>query len=230
MAFFLILFSFLFLATTSPHAQNILSVSAEGSVELPANVIRFDINLNAEADSPENAFELHKEREEVLVQLLDEYQIKESDIDFQPVSISKSRHYPRPDNKEVITYQTRQLVSLTLGDFDNYEKIQIELIKAGFDNFSGRFLSSEEESGKDQALKRAIQTAKEKAGLIAEEAGVKLGAISKISYQEQQHRPYEAQSSYARAVSSDSKLMKYDQTVVVKATVQIDFEIAGSED
>lgn len=230
MTCFLVLLSFLFLTDPSPNASGVLSVSAEGSVELPADIIRFDVNLNAEAATPEEAFELHKEREEVLVQLLESYRIKETDIDFQPVSISKSRRYPQPNGKEITTYQTRQLVSLTLRDFDNYEKIQIELIKADFDNFSGHFLSSEQESGKNKALRKAIQEAKEKARLIAGEAGVKLGPISKINYTETQHRPYEMQQYASVRADSESKLMKYDQMVVIKATVQIDFEIAGSGD
>ena len=227
MTYLLFFLSFLFLANTPPHTSDVLSVSAEGSVELPADIIQFNINLNAEAGTPEEAFKLHKKREEVLVQLLDEYQIKESDIDFQPVSISKSRRYAGP-NSEEITYQTRQMVSLTLRDFDNYGSIQVELIRADFDNFSGHFLSSEEESGEEEALKNAIQAAKEKARLIADEAEVKLGPITKISYRESHHQPYEIKQYASVRAESDNRLMKYNQTVVIRATVQIDFEIAGS--
>lgn len=230
MGFFIILFSFLLLTDSMQPDPNVLSVSAEGRIELPADVIRFDINLNAEAETPEEAYNLHKKREKVLVQLLDKYEIKETDIDFQPVSISRSRYFNRP-NEEVVVFQTRQLVKLTMTDFESYEKIQLGLIKHGFDNFNGSFLSSEEDAGRDEALKRAIRTAKEKADIIAKEAGVKLGAISSISYNTLEQRPVEMQSrSYMEVQDSSGGLMKFDQTIVVKSTIRVNFEIISKGD
>lgn len=211
--------------TLTAQDRGVITITSEGAVELPADIILFTVNLNAEGDSPQKAYNLHKQREKVLVQLLDRYGIEEKDINFEPVSISKT-NLGRPYTKEESVYQTRQMVSLRLSDFDIYEKIQISLIEQDFDNFSGNFLSTKAEEGKDTALQRAISTAKEKAAIIAEEAGIKIGHIVGIDYSHQQIGPLYARSQEMLSVqSSDSQLMKYDQVVTVTANVTIKFQI-----
>ena len=221
-----LLFSFL-LISFSINAQDpgFLTISSEGSVELPADVIQFNVNVNAEGDTPQKAYNLHKQREEALVRLLEKYDIEEKNIRFEPVAISKT-NAGRSYNKEEAIYQTRQNVSLTLSDFEVYEQIQITLIEEGFDNFSGNFLSTEAEKGKDRALRRAISNAKEKARLIADESGVKMGSIVAIDYSHRQIGPAYARSNDMIAVqASENRLMKYDQVVTVMADITIKFEI-----
>lgn len=226
MRIFSLFISFL-LISLSLNAQDngFITVTSEGSVELPADVIRFNINLNAEGDTPQKAYNLHKQREEALVKLLKKYDIKEQHIRFEPVAISKT-NAGRPYTKEETVYQTRQSVSLTLSDFEVYEQIQISLIEEGFDNFSGNFLSTEAEKGKDRALRKAINNAKEKARIIADESGVEMGSIVAIEYTHRQIGPAYARSNDMIAVqASESQLMKYDQVVTVMADITIKFQI-----
>lgn len=202
-----------------------LTISAEGSVELPADIIRFDINLNAEANSPQGAYDLHKEREDVLVRLLKRHDIPEEDIRFEPISISKVNSSPRYSENKT-GYQTRHAVSLKLSDFDIYEDLQVALIETGFDSFSGSFTSTQLESGKDRALQKAIETAKEKASLIARESGVALGTIAGINYSHGQERPVYARSSDMMMLeSAGGQLMEFDQVVTVRANITMKFMI-----
>ncbi|NGP76016.1 SIMPL domain-containing protein [Balneolaceae bacterium YR4-1] len=224
-SYWLLLVLFLIPFTLKAQDRGVITISSEGSVELPADIIQFTVNLNAEGDSPQKAYNLHKEREKVLVQLLDKYAVEEEDINFEPVSVSKT-NLGRPYTKEESVYQTRQMVSLRLSDFDVYEKIQISLIEQDFDNFSGNFLSTKAGEGKDTALQRAIRAAKEKAAIIAQEAGIKIGRIVGIDYSHRQIGPVYARSQEMLSVqSSDSQLMKYDQVVTVTANITIKFQI-----
>lgn len=205
--------------------KGFITITSEGSVELQADIIRFNVNLNAEEDTPQEAYNLHKQREEALVKLLEKYDIKEQHIRFEPVAISKT-NAGRPYTKEETVYQTRQSVSLTLSDFKVYEKIQISLIEEGFDNFSGNFLSTKAEEGKDRALRRAISNAKEKARIIADESGIEIGSIFAIEYNHRQIGPAYARSNDMVAVqASESRLMKYDQVVTVMADITIKLQI-----
>ncbi len=202
-----------------------LTISSEGSVELPADVIQFNVNLNAEGDTPQKAYELHKQRENALVELLGKYDIEEQNIRFEPVAIQKT-NAGRPYTKEETVYQTRQNVSLTLSDFEVYEQIQITLIEEGFDSFNGNFLSTQAEEGKDRALRSAISNAKEKARIIADESGVKMGKIVAIDYSHRQIGPAYARSNDMIAVqASENQLMKYDQVVTITADITIKFQI-----
>lgn len=221
-----LLFSLLFISSNlNAQDPGFLTISSEGSVELPADVIRFNVNLNAEGDTPQKAYDLHKQREKVLVNLLEKYDIKEQNISFEPVAIQKN-NAGRPYTKEETIYQTRQSVSLTLSDFEMYEQMQVTLIDEGFDNFNGNFLSTEAEEGKDRALRRAISNAKEKARIIVDESGVKMGSIVAIDYSHRQIGPAYARSNDMIAVqATENQLMKYDQVVTITADITIKFQI-----
>lgn len=217
---------FLIPFTLSAQDPGVITISSEGSVELPADIIQFTVNLNAEGDSPQNAYNLHKQREKALVQLMEKYDIEDKNINFEPVSISKT-NLGRPYTEKESVYQTRQMVTLRLSDFEIYEQMQISLIEEGFDNFSGNFLSTEAAEGKDNALQRAIRAAKDKASIIANEAGIKVGNIVGIDYSHQQIGPVYARSQeMLSAQATDSQLMKYDQVVTVTANITIRFQIA----
>jgi uncharacterized protein YggE len=225
MNYLIILLSLLFFTQSTEPDPKVMSISAEGQIELTADIIQFNINLNAVAEQPQKAYEMHKQREKALVQLLKKYDVQEKNIQYEPISISRINNFSR-NEKEVTRYQTRQSVSIKLDDFDIYEKIQIGLIENNFDSFSGQFMSSESEQGKDEALKKAIKIAKEKAQLIAQETGVTLGEVHHINYNHNVSIPMYRRSAMEMQTASD-QLMQFEPTVTVSATVSIDFVIAS---
>lgn len=206
--------------------QRTLTISTQGEVTLPADRIAFYINLNAEADSPQKAYQLHQQRENVLVDLLKKFEIAEKDINFEPISISQP-HNRLQAPKTPPQYQTSQRVRLMINDFSIYEQMQVQLIESGYDSFSGAFMSSKSEEGKNRAIRAAVQKAKEKARILAEEAGLGLGVIKSINYHETPGRPQYARTEMAIA-SSDSNLMDFEQTVTISASVNIEYIISGS--
>lgn len=219
MRYFIILISCICI-TTATQAQNLISIDASADVLVPADKISFRITLNAVAETPQEAYNLHQERENVLVNLLKEHNIEEENIDFEPISISKSHsnQYRGQENQQI---QTRQTVMLSLDNFDVYEEIQITLINNDFDNFSGNFKSSEANEGESKALKKALQVAQEKANIIAEEKGLTILEIKEISYSYNQGppRPMEMRATGGK---SDS-LMEFDQTVSISASVSVSY-------
>ncbi len=226
MNYLIILLSLLFFTQPNQPDPKVMSISAEGQVELTADIIQFNINLNAMAEQPQKAYETHKQREKALVELLKEYDVQEKEIQYQPISISKINDYPRNDTIGT-RYQTSQSVSLKLNDFDIYEKIQIGLIENDFDSFSGQFMSSKSEQGKDEALRKAIQITKEKAELIVKETGVTLGEVHQINYSHDVNVPMYRRSAAMEMQAASDQLMQFEPTVTVSATVSIDFVIAS---
>ncbi|HKK47413.1 MAG TPA: SIMPL domain-containing protein [Balneolaceae bacterium] len=196
-----------------------ISVNATAEVQVPADKISFQINLNARGETPQKAYNLHKQREKVLVDLLKKYDIKEKDIHFEPISISRVHNNEYTKNgKEMV--QTTQSVALTLTDFKTYEKIQIALINNDFDNFSGNFMSSKQQQGENEALKKALKIAHEKASIIAEQIGKKLGNVSHVNFSFNQ-RPVRFASEMA--LKSSDSLMQFEQTVTVTASVSVKY-------
>lgn len=220
----LILSSLLVFAALGLQAQDrppAIHLHAEGEVEVPADLIRFHIQINASADSPQGAYKLHTQREERLVELLEQYRVDEEDIRYRPVSLSRA-----PDRTDTGTppVQTRQQVVLTLRDFDAFEQIQVGLIEAGYDRFSADFATSRADSARDVALREAVARAREKAEIIASEAHVRLGNIVSIDYGE----PRFAAGSETMRMSADAGpggMMRYEQTVSITASVSVSFAI-----
>lgn len=205
-----------FIQNNSPQ----ISVNMSATEYLPADRIVFTININAEGDAPQSAFDLHKKRESILAGLLKEFDISEKDIRFQPIRIHKAYN-----NQSKNRYsQTNQQASVTFSNFKIYEKIQLTLIENDFDSFNGNFTSSKIEEGKELALKAAIDAAKQRAALIASSSGVSLGSIHQISYSEYQVRSgYREEAMMAKA--SNDSMMDFEQTVGVTASISISFNI-----
>lgn len=196
-----------------------ISINMSATELLPADQIKFSVTINAEGASPKEAFELHKRRESKLAAMLKDYEIDEESIRFQPVSIQK-RYQNNQDSYRTVT---RQQVQITFSNFDIYEDIQIALIEHDFDSFNGSFSSSKTEMGKEMALKAAIHAAKEKASLIAEASGAKLGGVKHISYGDyvvgREMVAMNAMAEDTRGVS----MMDFGQTVSVSASISIEY-------
>lgn len=205
-------------------SQKKISINMTASEAVEANLIIFNININAEGKSPQAAFEIHKQREELLASLLKEFDIKDEQIRFQPVRMSKRYHNDR--NSQITV--TNQQVSVTFSDFDIYEKIQLTLIENSFDNFNGNFSSTNIAEGKDKALIAAIQAAKEKAQLIAKASGVELGAVITISYSDYTVTPRSSMARYDMAMEASApSMMDFEQVVTVTANISIEFSIGN---
>ena len=214
-------------AQVSEKPAETIQISMNASEFIPADQIVFNINITAEDDSPRNAFNKHKQMETLLASTLQKMKIDKKDIRFQPVRISQRNNNYNRNERELYSV-TNQQVSVTFADFDLYEELQIALIENGFSSFNATFSSSEIASGKDKALIKAIETAKQKAELIASTSGVKLGGIKTINYGDYQVIPQaNVRFSMAADMESAPSLMDFDQTVEVTANINIEFYLGS---
>lgn len=215
----LLLFAFGIETLAQSEQPKTIHVNMSATEMLPADLVIFNIYINAEADTPQETFKQHKAREAALARMLKQFKIEEENITYEPISINKRY---RDSSK---TSVTRQSVTITFDDFSLYEKIQIGLIDNGFDSFNGQFSSSKLQEGKDEVLVKAIEAAREKAEIIAKSAGVKLGGVRNINYGDHQVSTRSVNAFEMKAMASDASMMDFPQTVSVTATVNITFDI-----
>lgn len=226
-ALFISIISVLILGTGVSYGQVVnsdrtLSIGMSASEYLPADLIIFNINVNAEADTPQEAYAIHRERESLLAGLLRDLNIEEDNITFEPVQMNRRQIR----NAGYVT-STNQSVSITFSDFSLYEQIQLTLIENDFDSFNGQFSSTRLQEGKEAALVKAIEETQKRAELIADASGVEIVGISDINYSEQQigiPRRVQAMEAMSR-VASDASMMDFSQTVQVQASVNISYFI-----
>lgn len=202
--------------------QEKISINMSAAEAVEADIIQFNININAEGATPETAFDIHKTRESLLADLLKEFEIEDKNIQYQPIRISKRYSNDRKSQFSI----TNQQVSLSFSDFNIYERIQLTLIENGFDSFSGSFSSTKIEEGKETALIAAINSAKEKAQLIASATGVDLGNVLNISYSDYMITPSTSLLQERNMMmDTSSGMMDFSQTVRVTANITIEYAI-----
>jgi uncharacterized protein YggE len=212
-----------------PISERTITINMSASELLPADLIVFNVNINAEGKTPKEAFELHRERESLLAELLSELSIKEENIDYEPVRMNRRQINGNRYNNEAPEYitSTNQSVSITFEDFSIYEDIQLTLIENGFDSFNGKFSSSNIAEGKEKALISAIEASKERAELIAKTSGVELGPVSTIDHSDHYIGipRTTANSMEMMSISRDASMMDFSQTVEVRASINIRYFI-----
>lgn len=199
-----------------------ISVSATGQAIVPADIAVLSVNISVTNEDAEHAFNLHKERESFLADLLTNLELDDDQISYQPVSIRPSRQ--RDGSAQTTTSQT---VTMELSDFDQLSAVQVELISNEFDNFSGSLASTMMEEGSEEALKNAIENARRDAEILAESSGKNLGDVQVIDYSSDSvYRPA-ALGETMRMQTSDygPSLGDFSQTITVEKRIQIRFEL-----
>lgn len=216
-------FSFLILlllATSAAMAQpSSVTIDAAGEVQLPADLIFFEINITVTDSSPQTVFQKHKEREAALAGLIRKKGIETENLRFQPMSIRAVRN-----QREVLEYGSNQHVRLTLADFELFEDMQVYLIENGFDSFSGQFSSTKLEEGEVKALELAMENARNKAEIIASSLNLSIIGVSTVQHGAPPlSRGYANEQALMR--SDSSSLLEFDQNIRVSSSVTVTFEM-----
>lgn len=228
-ALFILIIGFL-MTSCATTAQNIernsgskstITIDAVGEVSVPADQIRFQINLVQFDENARTAFSRHKELEEFLTGLIKEEGIASENIRTEPVSIRPAQRGQRGEERG---FETSQQVSLVLDDIDQFENMQLLLVENGFDNFSAQFGSSKMKDAEEDALANAIESARTEAGILAEAAGLTLGEIVSIQHGSTPPQPfYRSMAMNEEMAYSGGSLLDFEQFIPVKKNVWVQF-------
>ncbi|MEX0894491.1 MAG: SIMPL domain-containing protein [Balneolaceae bacterium] len=210
----------LLLTTAATMAQpSSVTIDATGEVQLPADLVIFEINITVTDPSPQTVFQKHKNRETALTDLIRDKGIEPENLRFQPMNIRATR-----TQREVVEYRSNQHVRLTLADFELFEGMQVYLIDNGFDSFSGQFSSTKLEEGEVKALELAMENARNKAEIIASSLALSIKGVSTVHHGAPPlSRGYANEQAMMR--SDSSSLLEFDQNVRVSSSVTVTFEL-----
>ncbi|WP_340104972.1 SIMPL domain-containing protein [Rhodohalobacter sp. 8-1] len=205
---------------------NYITISSVGEAIVPADFAVLSINIGVSNPDAERAFELHKERESYLANLLSEMDLPDEKISYQPISI-------RPDRQRdgAVHTSTNQSIRLELDDFEQLSELQVQLISNEFDNFSGSLASSQIEAGNREALKQAVKNARADARLLAEAAGKELGDVLWIDHSSNRgyHPAASFETAQLRTADYGPSLGNFSQTITVQKNIQIRFLFADDD-
>lgn len=173
----------------SADERPLISVSAEGLVKTKADMALVHLNIDASELDAASARSKTDEQVKHLLALLKSFELKDGSLDSSQTTIYTEYDY-NVKPKQLLAYRANRTISFSLTNLKQLEKLvksisEIQLVTLNRIQFSVQ----DERYWEDAALSNALQLAKSKAELIAEELGVELRGLYRVTHQVSRSAP-----------------------------------------
>ncbi|KKC25768.1 membrane protein [Sphingomonas sp. SRS2] len=205
-----------------------LDVVASGEVNAVPDVATVGAGVVSQAETAAAAMSDNARRTAATVATIRKAGV--ADRDIQTTSISLSPQYRYAENKPpvIIGYQASSRVSVRFRDIKAAGPILDSLVAAGANQIDGPTLSIDKpEPLLDQARKKAIVAARERAALYAGAAGLRVKrivAISEGSFESPMPRPMPMMSMARVKEAADSSIEAGEQKLAISVSVTFELE------
>jgi uncharacterized protein YggE len=200
-----------------------VTVYGAASVKAQPDLVRIRFQVTRLEQTPEQAFAVASEAVRAVRQTLRGHGIPDAAVDRSRLDLASEWHYG--NERTLIGYQCKAAFAVELRDLDEIQRVLVDLVAAGANEIEGMdFDVTNKAELRAQARRQAVGAARNKAGLYAEEAGVRLGAVVHIEDVD----PESERLGY-RAHGLGTNASQGDLTpghVVVSAAVVLGFAIA----
>lgn len=205
----------------------ILSVSGSGEVRAAPDMATITMGASAEAATASEALEETSRRTQALLAALSAAGV--ADADVQTSSLSVRPVWSRPNNgseQPVISgFAASNDVRITIRDLQNLGSVISTAVADGANTLGGLSFGLQDRSElEDEARRLAVADALRKAGVLADAAGIELGAISQLREGGVAGGPAPVMRMAAEAMS-DVPVATGEMTV--SARVDVIFEVEG---
>ena len=166
----------------SPEFKNIVTVEGSGKVTAKSDVAVINAGVLTEKTTVAQAQKENTEKMNAIIKALkNDFKIEDKDLKTSQYSI-----YPRYDwsdgSQRIIGYSVSQSVEIKVRDFDKIGSLLAKAAELGTNSLSGpTFTIDDPEVYKAEAREKAIAQAKDKAKILADQVGIKLGPIVNFS-------------------------------------------------
>ncbi len=212
----------------SAHAQSatqqpMVSVTGEGIVKVQPDQVIIKSRIETDGDNPQAVKKQNDATVNKVIKYLKKQGISEKNIHTDYVNLNKNYNY----DTKTYSYVANQAISITLENLKNYEEVMSGLLEAGLNRIDGvEFKSSEIDSYKTQARKKAILDAQTKAKEFVAPLNQEIGkAVSINEIESNNYTPvYRMSEMKASADSSDQQTIAPGE-MEVKVKVNVSFEL-----
>lgn len=170
---------------------NTILVSGKGEEIAVSDIASLSINLNKEGKTSKEAQDLLNESITKVLNYLKDQKIKDNDIKSEYGGLNPKYSYEQPacftypcptKDPKIVGYTATQSITVKIRAVDTASDIRTGLAGVGVTDISGpTFSIDNEDSIKDKARASAIIDAREKAKVLADQLGVKLGKVVSFS-------------------------------------------------
>ena len=205
-------------------AEGTLSVRGVGVVNVDADHATVSMGVRKVAANVQKAQNAVNNSTRSLIAAMRDMGVAESDIVTSAIGIYPNYSYDVDDR--ITSYTAYNSISVTLRDVDQVGACIDAAFNAGANSLDYvNFFAKDTQDAADRALALAVESAKRKAQLLAEAAGIQLGDI--IEIRDEENGGDDANALYAKAEEADAgggtQVLASKQTV--SASVIITFAI-----
>lgn len=171
-----------------PDNQDRFSVTGTGTVYAKADIANITVGLKTETKkTAAEATRDNTEKMNEIITAVKELGVEEKDIKTTDYRLNPVYNWTEKDGQKLSGYEVFQNVTLKVRDLGKISEIIARTTEKGANQIGNiNFTIDDEYELKNEARSLAIEKAKEKAQLIAEQSGIKLGKIKGVhesSYQ-----------------------------------------------
>lgn len=163
--------------------QDRFSVAGSGTVYAKADIA--NINVGLKTGAKKTAAEATKESTDKMNSIIAELKklkIEEKDIKTSDYNLNPLYNWTNDKGQELIGYEVTQTLTLKIRDLSKIGDVIAKTTEQGANQIGNiNFTIDDEFALKNQARELAIKKAKEKAQLIANQAGMKLGNVKSVT-------------------------------------------------
>ena len=158
----------------------LVTVSGTHEIEVAPDEIVVTINIDNREKLLQDAKSKTDDQARMLIALAKSLEIQPRDIVTSYVAVKPVYSYRKNEGRSITYFKAGQVLTLTLRDFSRYDSLMDALIRGGFNSTFVEYDVSDMPAQRKRARANAILAAKEKAGLLAETIGQKIGKAYSI--------------------------------------------------
>ncbi len=159
-----------------------IRVAGKGSVQAEPDTATIRIGVNTEDASAQQAVQANTAATAKVLAELQAASIEKKNLKTSSFSVYPQYRIEGENKRQVLSYRVSNTVTVTVRDTSKLGEILSKAVAAGSNQINGpSFSVSEPEKYLNEARKKAVENAMEKARAYAAAAGMKLGEVLEIS-------------------------------------------------
>jgi len=204
-----------------------LSLTAEGVVTRAPDIALINAGVVTEAPTAAAAMQQNNQRMAATVAALRKAGIAERDIQTAAITLNPQYRYAEGQPPAIIGYQASNQVQIRFRDVKRAGAILDSLVSVGANQINGPTLTiADPDAALNQARQAAVRTARERATLYAQAAGLQVSRILSITEQGENNppRPMVMAMAKADAGMATPEILPGEQEVKITLTVAFELQ------
>ena len=225
----LLMIAVMVLSCAAALADTRITVNGTGEVRVSADTAVISLGVNARDQDVLKAQQKVNETIAAIRKALTDQGVKEENINTAFINIYAVYDYQN-DQEQLAAYNANSTLAIKVTDMESVGALIDVCFAAGANTLDGiSFSASDTKEAQDEAMKKAVEDAKEKASIYAEAAGLRITGIEMISeggvysYQNNVGNVYSKAGGLGEETEEDAGTVVQSAKLIVNANVSITF-------